>query len=649
MVADLTGLPTANASLLDEATAAAEAMTLVRRAQHEGDRTVRRRRRRAAADHRRWCAPAPRRWASRSSSPTSTDGPARGRPLRRARAVPRRLRAGSATRAPVIEAAHERGALAVVAADLLALTLLESPGELGADVAVGSSQRFGVPLFYGGPHAGFMACAPASSGTCPAGWSASPSTPRAARPTGSRCRPASSTSAARRRPPTSAPRRCCWPWSRRCTPSTTAPTGCAAIADARRTGYAAVLAAALRDAGVEVVHDAFFDTVTVRGARPRRRGRRRGRASRGLHLRPGRRRPRRHLARRETTDARDARPRCCEAFGVGDADLRRVDRRSPTACPTRCAATTDYLTHPVFNTHRSRDRDAALPAPALRPRLRARPRHDPARLVHDEAQRHHRDGADQPARVRRPAPVRARPRTPPATAELIDELEGWLAEVTGYDRVSIQPNAGSQGELAGLLAIRGYHRANGDDRPRRLPDPVVGARHQRRVRGDGRHAGRRGQGRRRRHRRPRRPARQVRRRTPTTSPRSWSPTRRRTASTRTRITELCAIVHDARRPGVRRRREPQRAARLRQAGRVRRRRVAPQPAQDVLHPARRRRPGRRPGRGARAPRAVPALAPDAPGRGEARRHRPDQRRAVRLGRHPADLVGLHPDDGRATA
>ena len=90
--------------------------------------------------------------------------------------------------------------------------------------------------------------------------------------------------------------------------------------------------------------------------------------------------------------------------------------------------------------------------------------------------------------------------------QLVDELEGWLAEVTGYDRVSIQPNAGSQGELAGLLAIRGYHRANGEDGAQRLPDPVVRPRHERRVRGDGRHEGGRGQGRGRRGDRPRRPA-----------------------------------------------------------------------------------------------------------------------------------------------
>ena len=70
--------------------------------------------------------------------------------------------------------------------------------------------------------------------------------------------------------------------------------------------------------------------------------------------------------------------------------------------------------------------------------------------------------------------------------ELFDDLERWLAEITGYDAVSLQPNAGSQGEYAGLLAIRAYHDARGDSRPRRVPHPRVGARHQRGERGDGR-------------------------------------------------------------------------------------------------------------------------------------------------------------------
>ena len=158
--------------------------------------------------------------------------------------------------------------------------------------------------------------------------------------------------------------------------------------------------------------------------------------------------------------------------------------------------------------------------------------HDPARLVHDEAQRDHRDGAGQPARVRRPAPVRAgrgRRRLPAA-----DRRARGLARRGHRLRPGLDP---AERRLAGRA-----RRPAGDPRlpprprrrgPQRLPDPVLGPRHQRRLRGDGRHEGRRGQGRRRRHRRPRRPARAVRRRTPTTSPRSWSPTRRRTAPTRT--------------------------------------------------------------------------------------------------------------------
>ena len=82
--------------------------------------------------------------------------------------------------------------------------------------------------------------------------------------------------------------------------------------------------------------------------------------------------------------------------------------------------------------------------------------------------------------------------------ELIRQLERWLAEITGYDAVSLQPNAGSQGELAGLLAIRAWHRGRGETRARRVPHPVVGPRHQRRLRGDGRHAGGGGRVRRRR-------------------------------------------------------------------------------------------------------------------------------------------------------
>jgi glycine dehydrogenase len=158
MVGDLCGLPTANASLLDEATAAAEAMTLVRRANRANTST------RFVVDQD--CLP-------QTIAVIRTRAAAMGITvdvLDVHTALPTSDVAGVliaypgaggrvADPRPVIDAAHEAGALAVVAADLLALTLLEAPGAMGADVVLGSSQRFGVPLFYGGPHAGFMAVA----------------------------------------------------------------------------------------------------------------------------------------------------------------------------------------------------------------------------------------------------------------------------------------------------------------------------------------------------------------------------------------------------------------------------------------------------------------------------------------------------------
>ena len=200
--------------------------------------------------------------------------------------------------------------------------------------------------------------------------------------------------------------------------------------------------------------------------------------------------------------------------------------------------------------------------------------------------------------------------------EMIEELERMLCACTGYDAVSLQPNAGSQGEYAGLLIIQAWHASRGRGAPQRLPDSVLGARHQSGLRADGRHARRRRRVRRGRQRRPRRPRAQGRgaRERPRRDHGDLPVHARRVRGGHR------AGVRDrarARRAGVRRRREPERAGGHRAARAVRRRRLAPQPAQDVLHPARRRRPRRRPGRRQGAPRALPPRAPVHAARGSA--------------------------------
>ena len=156
MVADLTGLEVANASMLDEGTAAAEAMTLMHRAVARLGRTGWPSTPTCSPRPPPCWPPAPSRWASRSSPPTCatacpTASSSGSSPSCRAPA------AGSPTGPKLVEQAHERGALVAVGADLLALTLITPPGEIGADVAFGTTQRFGVPMGFGGPHAGYLA------------------------------------------------------------------------------------------------------------------------------------------------------------------------------------------------------------------------------------------------------------------------------------------------------------------------------------------------------------------------------------------------------------------------------------------------------------------------------------------------------------
>jgi glycine dehydrogenase len=460
VVGDLTGLPTANASLLDEATAAAEAMTLVRRALHQSR-------------------------GGKASGPFVVDADALPQTIdvvrTRAEAMGIEVVVADLTDGlpdgelsgvlvqypgasgrildprPLIAAAHERNSLAVVAADLLALTLVEAPGTLGADVVVGSSQRFGVPLFYGGPHAGFMAVAAGLERHLP-GRLVGVSVDAEGRPA-YRLALQTREQHIRRDKAT----------SNICTAQVLlavvaamyavyhGPDGLRSIAT-RTHRYAAVLARALSDAGYPPTHDRFFDTLTVPAP---------GRAADvvatartlGLQLR---------LVDGDTVGittseatTRSTITSVLRAFGVGHEDLDGQDQKTGDALPDELHRTTEFLTHEVFGSHHSETamlrylrrlsaRDYALdrgmiPLGSCTMKLNATAEMEPISLP-GFADLHPFAPAEDAAGYR----------------HLVEQLEQWLAEVTGYDRVSIQPNAGSQGELAGLLAIRGYHRANGD-------------------------------------------------------------------------------------------------------------------------------------------------------------------------------------------
>ncbi len=452
MVADLTGLPTANASLLDEGTAAAEAMTLVRRAAPKADGPFV-----VDADALPQTIEVVRTRARGMGIEVVVADLADGLPDGELCGVlvqypgasgrvldPRR----------VVEQAHERGALAVVAADLLALTLLESPGTLGADVTVGSTQRFGVPLFYGGPHAGFMSVRTGLERHLP-GRLVGVSVDAAGRPA---YRLSLQTREQHIRRDRATSNICTAQVLLAVVASMYAvyhgPDGLTRIA-AGVHAQAAALAERLRGGGVEVVHAEFFDTVLARVPDGAADVVAAARAA-GVHLRlvdedhVG-------LSTSEVTtpEILDA---VLGAFGL-EGGIGADQTRE--ALPAALQRTTDFLTHAVFNSHRSETallrylrrlsaRDYALdrgmiPLGSCTMKLNATTEMEPVSLP-GFADLHPFAPAEDARGYRR----------------LVDDLERWLAVVTGYDRVSIQPNAGSQGELAGLLAIRGYHHANGD-------------------------------------------------------------------------------------------------------------------------------------------------------------------------------------------
>ncbi len=450
MVIDLTGLPVANASLLDEGTAAAEAMSLVH-AVAGGDakaffvasdchpQTIEVVRTRAEPLGWRVVVGEPDTFDFKTKvfgalvQYPSTDGRVRD------------LRA-------FIERVHQHGGLAVVAADLLSLCLLAPPGELGADVAVGSSQRFGVPLGYGGPHAAYFACREEHVRHMP-GRIIGVSQDAQGRPA---LRMALQTREQhiRREKAT----------SNICTAQALlaimagmyavyhGPRGLKAIAQ-HVHGLTSLLAAGLRKKGLKLRHQHFFDTLAVEADADQIVA---AAAARRINLR--RIDPRTVGISLDETCSREDVESVLAVFGSSVA----LDQLEPdSALPPQLARSSAYLTHPVFNTHHSEtemlrymrlleSRDLSLthsmiPLGSCTMKLNAT-----AEMVP----------------VTWPQFGKLHPFVPRSQAQgytqIFDELSAMLREITGFDAVSLQPNAGAQGEYAGLLVIRRYHEARGE-------------------------------------------------------------------------------------------------------------------------------------------------------------------------------------------
>ncbi|GAA4839077.1 aminomethyl-transferring glycine dehydrogenase [Luteimicrobium xylanilyticum] len=462
VVEDLTGLAIANASLLDEATAVAEAVALMFRAHKTGSKGARGAaggtvvldaelfpQTLAVTQGRSDAAGLHVVVADLTDGLPDVEGDLVGVVLQQSgtSGVVRDLR-------PLVAAAKERGALVTVAADLLALTVLVSPGELGADVSVGSAQRFGVPLFYGGPHAAFMAVRSGLERSLP-GRLVGVSLDADGAPA---YRLALQTREQHIRRERATSNICTAQALLAIVASMYAvyhgPRGLRAIAE-RVHDRAVALAAGARAAGLTVVHDTFFDTVRLHVP---------GRAAAlvaaacdaGINL--------------YAPDADHVQASCDETttpetiatlLGVLTGSTP-ADAAADGALPAWALRSTEYLTHPVFSAHRSEtsmlrylralsDKDLALdrtmiPLGSCTMKLNATVEMEPISWP-ELADVHPFVPADQATGYR----------------ELVETLEGWLAEITGYAGVSVQPNAGSQGEFAGLLAIRGYHRSRGDE------------------------------------------------------------------------------------------------------------------------------------------------------------------------------------------
>ncbi|GAB3225742.1 aminomethyl-transferring glycine dehydrogenase [Mycolicibacterium hippocampi] len=449
MVTDLTALEVANASMLDEGTAAAEAMTLMHRAARGSSNRI--------AVHNDVYAQTAAILATRAEplgieivTADLRDG------------LPDGDFFGVITQLPgasgavddwsgLVGQAHERGALVAVGADLLALTLVTPPGEIDADVAFGSTQRFGVPMGFGGPHAGYLAVQSKHARQLPGrlvGVSkdadGSPAYRLALQTREQHIRRDKAT-------------------SNICTAqvllavmaamyaSYHGAAGLTAIAN-RVHRHAGSLAAGLAAAGVEVVHDSFFDTVLAR-VPARAREVQAAAKEHGINI--------------WVVDDDHVSVTCDEATtgdhvsAVLDAFSGSAGDRADFVGADIATRTSEFLTHPAFHRYRTEtemmrylrslaDKDIALdrsmiPLGSCTMKLNAAAEMEPITWSEFARQHPFAPASDTPG-LRR----------------LIADLQSWLSGITGYDEVSLQPNAGSQGEYAGLLAIQAYHAARGD-------------------------------------------------------------------------------------------------------------------------------------------------------------------------------------------
>ncbi|WP_407540830.1 aminomethyl-transferring glycine dehydrogenase [Deinococcus radiomollis] len=449
-VMDMTGMPVSNASLLDEATAAAEAMTLAKRiGKSKGDVLY------VADDVHPQTLDVIRTRAEFFGYNIQT-GPADAE-------LPEGIFAALVQTpgtygdlhdlTPIAERVHAAGAELIVATDLLAGALVKPPGECGADIVVGSAQRFGVPMGFGGPHAAFLACKDEYKRSMPGRVigvsrdSKGKTALRMAMQTREqhirREKATSNICTAQALLANMAAAYAVWH----------GPDGIRTIAE-RVHLMTGMLYTALQGAGLKP-NESFFDTLSFEGDA----GAIRARAeARSINFRYEGKRIALNLDETVTpADLADI----IEAITGQDADVAALEAQAVSGIPASLQRTTPYLTHPVFSAHHSEhgmlrylksleNKDYSLthgmiPLGSCTMKLNATTEMIPVTWP-EFGGLHPFAPADQTE----------------GYAEMLTELEAWLADITGYDAVSLQPNSGAQGEYAGLLTIRKYHEARGD-------------------------------------------------------------------------------------------------------------------------------------------------------------------------------------------